>query len=113
MRAAVHDVHEGNGQDLGVGAADIFIKGNAGGGGGGFGGGEGNAENGVCAEIRLGLGAVEFDHRAIHSGLVERIETDERRGDFALHVAHGFLNTFAAVALFVAVAELDGLVLAG
>ena len=44
---------------------------------------------------------------------VERIEADEGGGDLALHVAHRLLDALAAVAFLVAVAELDGFVLAG
>ena len=113
VRAAVHDVHQRNGEHLGVRAADVFVEGQAGGGSGGLGGGEGDAEDGVGTELGLGLRAIELDHGAVNAGLVEGVEAEERGCDLPLHVAHGLLNALAAVAGLVAIAELDGLVFPG
>ena len=48
----------------------------------GVGGGQGDAEDGVGAELRLGLRAVEFDHRAVDAGLVAGVDADQVRGGF-------------------------------
>ena len=86
VRAAVHDVHHRHGQHLGVRAADVLVEGLVQRGGGGLGGREGDAEDGVGAELRLGLRAVELDHRPVDADLVARVEPDEGRGDLRLHV---------------------------
>src|SRR5690606_7256842 len=95
MGAAVHDVHHGNGQDLGVGAAEVFVEGLAKGTGGGVRGGEGDAEDGVGAELRLGGGAVELDHGVVDADLVAGVEADELGGDDALDVVDGGEHAFA------------------
>src|SRR6185295_8938420 len=48
---------------------------------------------------RLGLGAVERDHRAVDADLVEGVLADEGGGDCVLHVADGGENTFAEITL--------------
>ncbi len=59
VRAAVEDVHQGDGQDPGVDAAEVAVERQARGDGGGLGGGEADAEDRVGAELPLVLGAVE------------------------------------------------------
>jgi len=113
MRAAVHDVHHRHRQDLRVRTAEVFVERLVEGGGGGLGRGERDAEDGVGAELRLGGGAVEFDHRAVHAGLVAGVVADQGGGELGLDVAHGLLDAFAAEAGLVAVAQFDGLVFTG
>ncbi len=113
VRAAVDDVGHRNGQDFGVGAAEVFEKRHAKGFGGGPGGGERNGEDGVRAELRLGFGAVELNHRTVNGELIQRVETTEHGKNFLGDVFDGLGDAFAEVTLFVAVAELDGFVFAG
>ena len=125
MGAAVHDVHHGHGEDLGVGAADVFVEGLAEGVGGGVGGGEGDAEDGVGAELRLVLGAIDLDHQVVDADLVAGVGADEDGSDDGLHVADGGEHALAEEAGLavdalgqgfggdIGVAELVGLVFAG
>ena len=59
--AAVEDVHHGDRQSAGAGAAEIAVEREARRGGGGFGDGHGDAEDGVGAEFGFVGGAIEFD----------------------------------------------------
>ena len=109
MGAAVEDVHHRHGQDVGARAADVLEEVQAGGLGGGLSGGQGDAEDGVGAELALVGGAVELEHEAIETALVGSVETDDLRGDDVVDVGDGLLDSLAAVAGLVAVAQLDGL----
>ena len=125
VRAAVHDVHHRNGEDLGVRPAEVLVERDVEGGGGGLGHGHGDGENGVGAELGLGLGAIELDHRAVDADLIDRIHADDGRGDDGLDVVDGGLDALAQEALLAVdalgqrlggrggVAQFDGLVLAG
>ena len=113
VRAAVHDVHHRHRQHLGVGPAEILVERLADGGGRGARGCEGDAEDGVGAELGFRGGSVQRDHRAVDADLVEGVPADEGRRDCRLHVGHGVEHAFAKIALFVAVAEFEGLVFAG
>ena len=93
--------------------------------GGGVGGGHGDAEDGVGAELRLGLGAVDLEHGAVDAELVASVEAEQLGGDGVVDVGDGLEDALAAVALLGvdalgellgghgAVAELMGLVGAG
>jgi hypothetical protein len=113
MRAAVHDVHHGHRQDLGVGAADVAEEGEVEFVGRGVGHRQGHAQDGVGAQLGLGLGAVQLDHLAVDARLVEDVGADQGAADGAIDVGHRLLHALAEVALLVAVAQFDGLVLAG
>ena len=75
VRAAVDDVHQRDGQDVRVFAADPAVERDAGVRRGGLGGGERAAEDGVRAEAALVLRPVELDQQ-----LVERPLVGRRRG---------------------------------
>ena len=111
--AAVEDVHHGRGQDAGVDAAEVAVERELEGVGGGAGGGHGDGEDGVGAEPGLVFGAVDGDHGGVDEALVGGVHAGELGGEDGLDVLDGLEDAFAEVVLLVAVAELDGLVLAG
>ncbi len=111
--AAVDDVHHGNGQYVGVAAADVFVEGQVEVVGGSFSYGQGYAEDGVGAKIALGVGAVEGEHCFIDGNLVEGAHAHKCGGDGAVDVGYSLEHAFAHVAVFVVVAELEGFVDAG
>jgi len=75
--------------------------------------GERHAEDGVGAEPRLVLGAIELDHAAIDRGLRARIRPDERALEHGIDVLDRFQHALTAVARPVPVAQLDRLARAG
>ncbi len=113
MSAAVDDVHHGHGECVGVAATDVFVEGKVEVVGSGFCHSEGNAEDGVCAEVRFGGGAVESEHFFVDGNLVESAHANEGGSDYVVDVGYCFEHAFAHVAGFVAVAELEGFVNAG
>ena len=113
VRTAVDDVHHRHGQTLGVRTADITVERHAEVVGGGTGHGQRNAEDGIGAQIRLGLGAVELDHRLVDADLIGYVHADDGGCDHLVHVPHGFLHALAQIAALVAVAQFERLVLAG
>ena len=111
--ATVEDVHHGNGQGLGVYAADVVIKALAGSLCRCACAGEGYAENGVCAEAGLVGGAVYLDEHLVDAGLIEHVQTDHCFRDLAVYVLNRLADALAAVTALVAVAKLAGLVHTG
>ena len=111
--APVQDVHHGDGQQVGHGAAQVAVQWQAGVLGGGAGGGQRHGEQRVGAQAALVGRAVQLDHRAVDGHLVVRIVADQGLGDLLLDVLHGLQHALAQVAVLVAVAQLHGLVLAG
>ncbi len=110
VSAAVDDVHHRHGEHVGVASADVLVEGKVEVVGGSLCNGEGNAEDCVCAEVALGVGAVEGEHGLVDSNLVEGAHAYEGLSDGAVDVGYGFEDAFAHVAGFVAVAELKGFV---
>ena len=113
VAAAVDDVHHRNRERAGVRAADVAVQRHAEGLRGRAGGGEGHAEDGVGADVPLVLRTVEFDERVVQLDLLGGVHPDDLGGDDVVHVVDGVLYAFAQVALGVAVAQFDRLVLAG
>ena len=111
--AAVHDVHHGNGQDLGVDAAQILIQGQAQAVCGSVGCGHGNAQDGVGAQIALVLRAVQFQEQRVQCGLVHDVHAYDGRCDDVVDVIDSLLYALAAVALLVAVPQFHRFVDAG
>ncbi len=111
--AAVDDVHHGHGQHVGVAATDVFVEGQVEVVGSSLGNSERHAENGIGAEVALGVGAVEGEHSLVDSNLVESAHAYEGFSDRSINVCYGFEHAFAHVATFVAVAELESFVFAG
>ena len=113
VRAAVEDVHHGDGQGLGVDAADIVIQAHAGSLGCGLRAGEGHAEDRVGAQAGLVGGAVDLAEHLVDGYLIEHVQAEHGLGDLAVDVFDRDRNALAAVTGLVAVAELAGLVDAG
>lgn len=109
---AVDDVHHGNGKHVAVAATDIFVEGEVEVVSSSLGNGERYAEDGVGAEVALGVGAVECEHGLVNLDLVKSAHALEGLGDGTVYVGHSLGDTLAHVAAFVTVAELEGLVLA-
>ncbi len=117
MGAAVKNVHHRARQEIrgGIGgiARKIFVerllKRNP----SGAGGGHGDGEDGVCAEAGLRGRTVKRNHFVIERALVRGIEAIDGFGDFIVGVGHGLKHAFAEIFRCIAVAELEGFVLAG
>ena len=75
--------------------------------------GQGDAEDRVGAQSRLARRAVEVDERLVDEPLLAGLEPDQHRADLVEDRKHGLLDTLAAVAFLVAVAQLGGLERAG
>ena len=113
MRAAIDDVHHRNGQDAGLGAADIAVERQAGRIGRSLGDGERHAEDGVGAESRLVRGAVELDHGLVDGDLLFGIHAADGVEDLVVDRIDGLEHALAEIDRLVAVAQLDRLVRAG
>jgi hypothetical protein len=72
-----------------------------------------NREHRVRAEARLGLGAVELDQRAVDEALLGRIQADDRLGNLGVDRLDRLQHALAAVALRIAIAQLDRFAAAG
>ena len=105
MRAAVDDVRHGDGQHLGVGAAQIFEERQADERGGGLGVGQRDGEDGVGAELGLVRRAVEVEHDTVDSQLVQRIHAFERGKNLVGDVFDRLAHALAAETLGIAVAQ--------
>jgi hypothetical protein len=110
--AAVDHVHHRSGHQRGRLPADVPVERDPRHCRSGVGRGERHAEDGVCAEARLRVGAVELDHGPVERRLLLEAaegETGDGLGDLAVHVLDRFEHPLAAEALRVAVAQLEGL----
>src|SRR5256885_2998686 len=74
---------------------------------GGVGGRERHTENRIRAKARLVRGAVELDHRLVDPFLVADVEVLQAARNLAFDAGDGARHPLAAVALRVAVAQLD------
>ena len=74
--------------------------------------GQRHAEDGVCAELRLGRRTVERDHGLVDTHLVGNVHADDGRGDHLVDILDGVQYALAQVTALVAVAELERFVLA-
>jgi len=108
VRTAVQDVHHGDGQDVGVGTADVLVQRELRLLRGGVGDGQGDTEDGVGPELGLVRGPVELDHGEVDGTLLVGLETEDVLADDVEHVLDGGLHSLATVA-FAAVTQLDGL----
>ena len=108
MRTAVQDVHHGDGQDVGVGTADVLVQRELRLLRCGVGNGQGDTEDGVGAELGLVRGSVELDHGEVDGALLVGLEAEDLLADDVEHVLDGGQDALAAVA-FAAVTQFDGL----
>ena len=111
--AAVDDVHHRYGQGVAGGVVQHGVERFFQAGSFGMGEGEGDAEDGVCAEVLFEVVAVEVEHDFVEGGEVVNGFAFERRAEFFVDVGDGFGHAFAEVAGFVAVAQLEGFARAG
>ena len=58
-------------------------------------------------------GAIETDHRLVDESLIERIDAFELTADLVVYILDRLLHALAGIAKVVAVAKLDGFILAG
>ena len=109
VRAAVEHVHHGHRHDPGARPAQVLVERQAALVGAGARDGQRHAEERVGAEARLVRRAVELEQRAVHGGLLRRLEAFDLGRDRLRHVAHRLAHALAAVAGVVVVAQLDRL----
>ncbi len=112
MRAPVDHVRHRNRQHLRIRPAKILEQRNPNRLRRRFGGGQRNRQNGVSSKLGFCFRAIQIEHDAVHRQLIERINTSQRRQDFARHILHGLRDALAAVAFRITVPQLDGFVLA-
>ena len=117
VRAAVEQVRQRHGQrarlGIAVEAAEVAEEREPERTRGGVGRGERDAEDRVRAERALVGAAVGGDQRLVDGPLVARVEAAHRLGERPVDVGDGLLDAATAVAVGIAVAQLDGLVRAG
>ena len=104
---AVDHIHQRHRQQRGHRATQVAVEGQPNAVGGRPCRGQAHRQDRVGAEGRFVVGAVEFDHRRIHGGLIEGAQAAQGRGDLLLHVVHGLQHALAAVAA-AAVAQFAG-----
>ena len=112
MGAAVENVHHRHRHDARERAAKVAIERHADRQRRGARRSHRHGEERVGAELRLVWRAVELQHRRVDSQLVRGVATAEAGRDRLLDIPNGVPNAFAAVAVSLAVAQLDRLVLA-
>ena len=113
VRATVQDVHHRHRQRVRAGAAEIAVERELKRSGRGASSGHRNRQDGIGSQPPLVGRAIERDHFGVERALVGGIHTDERRGDLGVHVLDGLQHALPLVALLVAVAQFNGLMLAG
>ena len=119
MGTTVEDVHEGNGEDVGLLGAgqvrDVGVERDTLLGSGSLSNGHRDTEDGVGTELGLVGGTIKLVHEVVDGALVLDIEVllDEGRSNDIVDVGDGLENTLAAPLGLVAVTELAGLVGAG
>ena len=113
VRAAVEDVHHRHRQDVRVRAADVAEQRQAGAVRGRLGDRQADAEDGVRAELGLVRGAVEVEQGLVDQPLLVDVVPDDLLVDVLQDRGDRLLDTLAAVPGLVAVAQFDGLELAG
>jgi hypothetical protein len=111
--AAVDDVHHRHRHLHRRHAAEVAVQRQAGFLGSRLGDGHRDGQDGVGAETRLVVGAVEIDHGLVDEGLLLGIEADDGFGDLGIDVLDRLHHALAEIAALVAVAQLDGFARAG
>ena len=95
VRTTVDDIGHRDGQDFGVGSAQITIQGQIQIGSGGFGVGQRDSQDRIGTQYGLGIRAVQFEHGLVHGHLIQGIQTFQFREDLFFHIGNGFGHTFA------------------
>ena len=112
VSATIDDVHHWHGESIGIAATDVTIERHAESLGSSLSHSEGNAEDGIGTEVRLGWSAVEGEHLLVDSALLEYTAALESRSDDVVDVGNSLGGTLAEITALVAVAKLESLVLA-
>jgi hypothetical protein len=113
MRAAVDDIGHRHGQDLGVGAAQVFEQRQSHVRRRRLGIGQRHRQNGIGAQFRFGFRPVQVEHDSIDLQLIERIHLAQGGQNLVGDVFDRFGDAFAAIAGLVGIAQFQGLVFAG
>lgn len=115
----VQDVHERNGQNVGLlGASqvgDVSVERDTLLGGSGLSNSHGDTEDGVGTKLSLVLGSIELVEESVDGGLVLDVDVllDQSRSDLLVDVGNGLGDTLATPLALVSIAELASLVGAG
>ena len=112
MCTTVHDVHHRYGQCVGVAATYISIKRYVQRFGGSLSTSQRYAKNSVSSQFRLCRSAVECQHLIVDCALLQHAITLQRRCDNLVYIVNSLQHTLTQIALFVAVAQFQRLVLA-
>ena len=72
-----------------------------------------HAENRIGAEVALGSGSVERDHRFVDADLIGHLHAENLLGDDFIHILNGLQHAFSAITPLVAVAQFERFVFAG
>ena len=113
VRAAVQDIHHRHRNRVRAGAAEIAVERQLKRPGRCASRRHRNCEDGIGSQPSLVGRAIERDHFGVERALVGGIHADERAGNLGVHVLDGFEHSLPLVALLVAVAQFNGLMLAG
>jgi hypothetical protein len=114
--ATVQDVHERNGENVGLlGASqvgDVSVERDTLLSSSGLSNGHGDTENGIGTKLSLVLGSIELVEESIDGGLVLDVELllDQGRCDLLVDVGNGLGNTLTAPLALVTIAKLASLV---
>ena len=109
VRAAVQDVHHGNGQRPGIHPTHVPVQGLAQAVRSSACHRKAHAENGVGPQIAFVLRAVDFKHGLVNETLVGDVEAHKRFLQFNVDVRNGFLHALAHPSVS-AIAKLNGFV---
>ena len=112
MRATVQYVEHRRGKHAGVHAAQVAIERNLQCLRHGAGRGHRNSQNCIRTELALIRRSIERDHRLVNEPLIGRVHAFELRRNHRLHIGYGLQHAFAEVVALIAVAQLNGLMLA-
>jgi hypothetical protein len=113
MGAAVQDVHHGRGKRVRARSSQIQVQRLIEMRGSGASSRHGNRKDRIRAEPAFVLGTVKLDHPLVKAALVGGIKIRQCCRNLAVHVGHGLQHALPEVALFVAIAQLHGLMFAG
>src|SRR5690606_31066004 len=105
---AVEDVHQWHWQYVCVRAAQVLVQWQVGAHSGSICYCQGDAEDGVGAQLGLVGGAVQFNHGGVDGALVSGVKALQLISDFLNHGLYSAQNALAEVTVLVSVATLSG-----
>src|SRR5690606_16214582 len=108
MRPPVEDVHQGNGQRIGIDAPHVTVKRLAGFLRSGLGHRHGYTQNRIGAHFTFVFGTVYLQHHFVDQVLVENIHASQRVRQFLIYVLNRLADPFSKVVCVVAVSKLNG-----